>query len=258
MATQNRPLVTQAGSQVISLKSKNTGRDYDLYVLLPASYAETKRKKYPVLYAMDGQWDFKLLDAIIGGLVYDKFIPEMILVGVTYSGENADFNSLRAMDYTPVGYPDLPGSGDAPKFFKCMKEEIMPLIEGEFRADPHKRILSGSSFGGTYVLYSLFSEPELFFAYLPSSPAVPYGEDFAFKHEAEYFAKRKDLPVRMSMSVGEVEGLAGPVQKFIQVLKSRSYQGLALETMVVKEEGHASVKPEGYNRGLRFIFKAQA
>ena len=129
MAKPNQPVVPLMGSQLHSLKSKITGRDYDLYVLLPASYAETKRKKFPVLYAMDGQWDFKLLDAIIGGLVYDKFIPEVILVGVTYSGENADYNGLRAMDYTPASAEGLAGSGDAPKFLQCMKEEIMPFVE---------------------------------------------------------------------------------------------------------------------------------
>lgn len=255
MATQNRPLVTLVGSQVISLKSKNTGRDYDLYVLLPASYAETKRKKYPVLYAMDGQWDFKLLDAIIGGLVYDKFIPEVILVGVTYSGENADYNGLRAMDYTPVSVGGLAGSGDAPKFLQCLKEEIMPFVESEFRADAARRILSGSSFAGSFTLFALFSEPELFYGYMPCCPAVPYAEDFAFKHEAEYFAKRKDLPGRVSLAVGEVDRLAGPVKKFVKVLEGRKYEGLTLETMVVKDDGHASVKPEAFNRGLRFIFK---
>jgi len=255
MANQNRPVVPLMGSQLHSLKSKITGRDYDLYVLLPASYAETKRKKFPVLYAMDGQWDFKLLDATIGGLVYDKFIPEVILVGVTYSGENADYNGLRAMDYTPASAEGLAGSGDAPKFLQCMKEEIMPFVETEFRADPKQRILSGSSFAGSFTLYALFSEPELFFGYIPCCPAVPYADDFAFKHEAEYFAKRKDLPGRVSLAVGEVDRLAGPVKKFIKVLEGRKYEGLTLETMVVKDDGHASVKPEAFNRGLRFIFK---
>ena len=42
------------------------------------------------------------MDSILGGLVYDKFAPEMILVGITYSGENADYDGLRAMDLTPV------------------------------------------------------------------------------------------------------------------------------------------------------------
>jgi hypothetical protein len=49
--------------------------------------------------------------------------------------------------------------------------------------------------------------------------------------------------------------LAYPVEEFMQVLRDRNYQGLALETLTVEGEGHASNKPESYNRGLRFIFQ---
>ena len=29
-----------------------------------------------MLYILDGQWDFKLMDSVLGGLVYDKFGEE--------------------------------------------------------------------------------------------------------------------------------------------------------------------------------------
>src|SRR5450432_1784267 len=82
------PKVTIPGSEVRTMKSTSTGRGYDLYVHIPSSYGQDKARKYPVLYILDGQWDFKLMDSELGGLVYDKFVPEMILVGITYSGEN--------------------------------------------------------------------------------------------------------------------------------------------------------------------------
>jgi len=93
---QTFPRVTIPDSQVRTMRSTSTGRDYDLYIHLPSDYAQDKNTKYPVLYIHDGQWDFKLMDAVLGGLVYDKFVPQMILVGITYSGENADYGSLRA------------------------------------------------------------------------------------------------------------------------------------------------------------------
>jgi hypothetical protein len=49
----------------------------------PSNYEQDKSTKYPALYILDGQWDFKLMDFVLGGLVYDKFAPQMILVGVT-------------------------------------------------------------------------------------------------------------------------------------------------------------------------------
>ena len=241
-------------SQVRQLKSAATGRNYDIYVLLPPDYAQNQ-KQYPVLYVLDGQWDFKLLDSIYGGLLYDGFVPEMIIVGITYSGEDADYNALRAMDYTPVHDPFVSGSGDAPKFFAFLKEQLIPFVESEYRADASQRVLMGSSYGGTFTLYALFSEPGLFSGYVAASPAVPYGDRFAFEQEAEYASSHKDLPVRLFLSVGGIEELRYPVEEFMHILSERNYTGLEMETRIIEGERHAGNKPEAYNRGLRFIFQ---
>jgi predicted alpha/beta superfamily hydrolase len=240
-------------SQVRQLESAATGRDYDIYVLLPSDYAQNQ-KQYPVLYVLDGQWDFKLLDSIYGGLLYDGFVPEMIIVGITYSGEDADYSALRAMDYTPVHDPFVSGSGDAPKFFAFLKEQLIPFVESEYRTDASQRVLMGSSYGGTFTLYALFSEPGLFSGYVAASPAVPYGDRFAFEQEAEYASSHKDLPVRLFLSVGGIEELRYPVEAFMHILSERNYTGLEMETRIIEGERHAGNKPEAYNRGLRFIF----
>src|SRR5512147_529982 len=73
--------VSLPGTEVRQLESAKTGRDYDIYIRPPDDYAKSGDKKYPVLYVLDGQWDFKLLDSIYGGLYYDGFVPEMIIVG---------------------------------------------------------------------------------------------------------------------------------------------------------------------------------
>jgi predicted alpha/beta superfamily hydrolase len=195
------------------------------------------------------------MDSVLGGLVYDKFVPQMIIVGITYSGDRADYDSLRAMDYTPVAEPSLKGSGDAPKFYVFLKSELLPYIETNFRADGSRRVLMGSSFGGLFTLYSMFTDPGLFSGYVVLSPAVPFRKRFAFKQENDFAAAHKDLAVKLFIAVGEVEDLAGPVQEYMKTLSSRGYKRLKLETRVLDGEGHASNKPEGYNRGLRFVFQ---
>lgn len=251
---QTFPKVSIRGSQVRMLKSNATGRNYDLYIHLPANYEQDKAARYPVVYILDGQWDFKLMDSVLGGLVYDKFVPAMILVGITYSGENADYDSLRAMDDTPVAVQDLKGSGDAPKFLKFIKTELIPFVETNYRADASRRVLQGSSFAGLFTLYAMFSDPGLFSAYMSASPAVPYADNYTFKQEAEYARAHKALPVKLFLGVGGVEGLTAPVQEFMRVMRSRGYKGLKIETRVIEGEGHAGNKPELYNRGLRFLF----
>ena len=249
------PKVTLVGSEVRQIKSASTGRDYDLYIHFPSDYAQDKTRKYPVLYILDGQWDFKLMDSVLGGLVYDKFAPEMILVGITYSGENPDYNTLRAMDFTPVATDSVKGSGDAPKFLKFLKSELIPFVEANYRADPSRRLLQGSSYAGLFTLYVVFSDPSLFSGYIAASPAVPYGDRYAFKQEAEYARTHKELRTKLYLAVGGSEGLTAPVQEFMHVLGTRGYQGLKLETRVIEGERHAGNKPETFNRGLRFLFQ---
>ena len=253
-AQQALPKVTIAGSILRTMKSTSTERNYDLYIHIPSNYDRDKTKKYPVLYILDGQWDFKLMDSVLGGLVYDKFVPEMIMVGITYSGDNADYNGLRAMDYTPTAVRQVKGSGDGPKFLKFLKTELIPFIEANYQADPSRRLLQGSSYAGLFTLYAMFADPGLFSGYIAASPAVTHDARYAFKQEAEYARTHKELPVRLYLAVGGSEGLTNPVKEFMQTLQSRGYKGLKLETRVLEGERHASNKPELFNRGLRFLF----
>ena len=248
------PKVTIAGSELRTIKSASTGRDYDLYIHLPSNYDQDKTKQYPVLYILDGQWDFKLMDSVLGGLVCDKFVPEMIMVGITYSGENADYNSLRAMDYTPTAAEQLKGSGGGPKFLQFLKTELIPFTEANYRADSSRRILQGSSYAGLFTLHAMFTDPALFFGYVSASPAVLYGDRYAFKQETEYARTHKDLPVRLFLAVGGSEDLTKPVEEFMRTLQSRRYRGLRLESRTIEGERHAGNKPEAFNRGLRFLF----
>jgi predicted alpha/beta superfamily hydrolase len=248
------PEVTIAGSELRTLESEETGRTYDLYVQLPADYDAEGDEIYPVLYLLDGQWDFKLLVSIYDGLLYDGIVPEMIIVGITYSGENPNYGVLRQMDYLPIHDRNVEGSGDAPKFLEFFKGSLIPFIEENYRTDPAQRILMGSSYGGTFTLYTMFTEPELFSGYVAASPEVAFGAAYSFVQEEQYADEHDELPVRLFLSVGELERLKSPVQGFMAVLEGRDYEGLELKTWLNVEERHAGVKPEAYNRGLRYIF----
>ena len=130
--------VTIPNTEVRSLRSKVTGRAYDIYVYRPTRVQPGKR--YPVLYLLDAQWDFKLLASIQGGLFYDRFVPDVIVVGITYSGPNANYDSLRAVDYTPRGSPSNPGSGQGAKFLTFLETELIPFVESDYSGDPARRM----------------------------------------------------------------------------------------------------------------------
>ena len=247
------PVVTLPGTELRHLHSSATGRDYDIQVSLPADYARNPNVRYPVLYVLDGQWDFKLMLSVQGGLVYDRWTPQIIIVGITWSGANANYDSLRAMDLTPAATRRLPGSGAAPQFLTFIKDQLIPFVETTWRADPRRRVLMGSSFAGLFTLYALFTDPGLFAGYMAGSPSVTYASRAAFALESTYAASHREMPSRLYVAVGSVEDLAAPVQEFWGVLRGRNYAGLQLETRVIEGERHSGNKPEAFNRGLRYI-----
>ncbi len=249
------PEVTLPGTQLRSLRSSITSRNYDLYISAPSPITAASDRKYPVLYLLDGQWDFKLLTSIQGGLRYDQFVPDVIIVGITYSGPRANYDSLRAVDYTPVAQASNPGSGQASKFLSFLETELIPFVETNYPADPTKRALMGSSFGGLFTLYAMFTKPTLFSGYVSGSPAVTYAKGGAFVDEAAFAATHDDLSTRLFVAVGDQEQLAGPVADFVKTLRGRNYRSLTLESRIVDGERHAGNKPEAFNRGLRFLFQ---
>ena len=135
-----------------------TGQEYVIHIMLPSKY-ERSNKRYPVLYLQDSQWDFPLVTALSGQQYFDGFIPEIIIVGITWGDVNPNPDSLRARDYTPTREPRSPQSGGAGKYLSFIKSELIPFVEENYKTDRNDRILMGCSLGGLFTLYALFAEP---------------------------------------------------------------------------------------------------
>lgn len=248
------PQVEILGTQLQHLNSAIVGQEYDLYVNLPRGYQDTT-KTFPVIFLVDAQWDFPLTQAIFGEQYYDGFVPAAILVGITWGGVNPNYDSLRARDLTPTNIKQMPQTGGGPKFLKFIKNELIPYIESKYRAARNGRTLMGSSLGGLFTLYALFHETGSFDRYVLTSPSLGWDNEILYTYEKEYAAKNTQLPVKVFIGVGGLEGGgAAELQKFVAQLKSRNYKGLELETRVIEGIGHSGSKAEGYTRGLQAVF----
>ena len=135
-----------------------------------------------------------------------------------------------------------------------LEQELIPYIDRSYATDS-TRVLMGSSFGGLFSLYALFTKPGLFSAYVAGSPALPYGDRFLFQREAAFARDNRVLKTRLYLAVGSAEPLAGPTREFAAILRNRNYSGLRLETRVIEGEHHSGNKPEAFNRALRWIFQ---
>jgi predicted alpha/beta superfamily hydrolase len=248
-------------SEVHLLPRSANGRDYRITVGLPDSYAQSPERRYPIVYVTDGYWDYKLLKSIVGGLVYDKAMPEAILVGIGYAGDEPDYGRLRRWDLTPV--PDRPAedagkgaSGHGREFLAVLESQIIPFVEGRYRVDPSYRVLGGSSLGGLFALYVLFTKPALFAAYIAPSPAVPFAGDWLFGYEEAFAKSGQPLAARLYMTgaAAEEPGFLAGIKRFDARLRERRYPHLVYGFRLIDGERHAGTKPESFNRGLRFAF----
>jgi predicted alpha/beta superfamily hydrolase len=233
------------------------GRNYQLHVRLPGSYGTDTAKRYPVLYVTDGYWDFPTIVTSYDNLAYDQVVPEFIVVGLGYAGENLDYGKLRGWELSPVrtGLLEL-GTGHADKFLDSLEKEIIPFIEREYRADPAHRVLAGSSLGGLFALYTMYTKPELFEGYIAASPAVVVGNDWLLGYEEKFAQSGRPLKARLYVTGAENEwpGFLAGIKRYQQRLAERNYPGFVHESRIIDGERHAGTKAESYTRGMRFVF----
>jgi predicted alpha/beta superfamily hydrolase len=244
-------------SEVRTLPVNAAGRHYALFIGLPASYASEPNKRYPVVYVTDGYWDFHKLTAIHGPLVYDRYTPEFIVVGMGYAGDNLNYGDLRRWELSPVPFgTPLEASGHARDFLDTIERVFIPLVDREYRTDPKMRVLGGASLGGLFTLYSMFTKPDLFDAYVAVTPAVLVGDSWLLTYEEEFAKSGKPLDARLYMTVGgnEATGFMAPILRMNQRFAPGRYPKLAYEFRIIDGERHAGNQLESYNRGLRFVF----
>ncbi len=252
-AFSQKPKVELPGTEVIQFKSAINDRDYVLDIALPNSYSDTT-KRFPVLYALDGQWSFPGVSGNYGGLNYDGFVPEMIVVGI---GWKDDYFNNRDRDFSQTYIQANPNSGGASKFLKVIKNEIIKLIDSSYRTQPNNNTLTGGSSGGVFALYALFLEPALFTRYVIGSPSLENDDSVIFKIEKEFSKTNHELNAKIFFSVGEYEEplkYVSRLDRFTKQLKASNYKGLEFESMVVEKTGHGSEGSYGFVRGLQYVF----
>jgi predicted alpha/beta superfamily hydrolase len=245
-------------TEVRPLPPSANGRGYLVYVALPDSYADHPDKRYPVLYLCDGYWDFNLVKGFYGNLVYDQVVPEFILVAFGYQGDKPDYERLRRWDLTPAAdKADGAGSGHADAFLAVVEQEAIPFVQRTYRVDAAYRVLGGSSLGGLFALYALFTKPGLFQAYIAPSPAVDWADDWLFGYEDAFKKSGQKLQTRLYMTGAERERpeFLAAIKRFDTRLREHAYELLSYQFRLVDGERHAGTKAESYNRGVRFAFE---
>ncbi len=193
-----------------SLISKVTTIEYPIHVYVPEGYEDSKRR-YPVIYATDGQWISKGFSSAIR-----EKGKEVILVTIEQGP-----GDRRAIDYR------LPGAID---YFRVLTEELLPTVESVYRIDPKERSICGTSYGGLLVGLILFMddvEKPLFKNYLSFDGSFYEHRTATNALEKARYEASDTLAVTFYMtSATRYPNNNNVVTQFKKKLESRGYKGL--------------------------------
>ena len=252
--------VSIPGTETYQMRSTTNGVEYRIDVALPAGYA-TSGKRYPAFYILDSNLAFAIATMTHRGFRLEGSIPEIIIVGIGYPGDDPapytpGYHANRSRDYTPTAVESsLPGSGGAGPFLQFIKSELIPMIDARYRTDPADRGLGGHSLGGLFTTYALLNDPTIFTRYWIGSPSLWWDKEKIQGSVPVARTRAGATRGRAFLTVGALEGpiMVPPMQRMAAALKV-GFPGLTIGSLIFPDETHVSVMGAAIGRALRFLY----
>lgn len=249
---QEMPFPAALRGDAFRLESVSLGRGFDIYVRLPPDY-DPDGPAYPVVYLLDGDSLFPILAANHLFLTYDEGLPEAVVVGIAYGGFDASLNR-RGLDFqSPDEGLPLDRAG-AEAFHTVLTDELIPIIEARFNADPKRRILFGQSRGGNLVLYSAVAHPDVFWGRIASNPSLTPGMGSIVGRAAP--GGRDDLRVVVTSGERDRADLRPEAALWVETWSSRNADKRPWQVRLIPIAGgtHAANAPDAYRAAILWLF----
>lgn len=208
----------------------------DLIVWLPPGYDNNRLKRYPVLYAHDGQNLFDPQTAFVGvdwqlgttaeALILRKRLKPFIIVGLHNT-------PARQEEYTPL---------QGRSYGEFIIHEVMPFVNQKYRTAPGraKTGVMGSSLGGLISFYLAWWFPEVFSMAGCLSASWMWQGARVFKDIAAMTRPRQQMKIYMDHGGEGVEGDNAEIfRKMRSVLVAKGFAlGKELEYFYAKGDRH--------------------
>lgn len=244
-------------TQVVPILDSGDDRLYELYIRLPAEYADSIQSQYPVIYYTDAMWHVEMLSGST-----DYIMEKAILVGISWQQdideglkEEAGAHVSRYRDYsmsesTNQEYQAKYKFGQARRHLTFIREDVIRFVESNYRTNPDHRTYFGYSLGGEFGVYILMTQPNTFKNYILGSPTLR-GE---FEHLKELDAALDhSLNANVFISYGSEEKEPGQhVDLFVDLLSDRKDGSLNLERHVI-EGSHQTAFPSTTVQGVIWL-----
>lgn len=224
-----------------------------IQIILPEGYDANLADKYDVIYVVDGEWNTERASLIHQQNVQWKFMSKNIVIGV--ENKYIDGVNQRDRDLTPTNNDTQPLSGKADNFIAFFKDELIPYINKEYSTTGANTLI-GASHGGTFAVYTLLKQPQLFKSYIAADPSLWWDDRYLSKFAAERLPELSDINATLHISGrkgGPYEGMG--IVAMDSVLKLKAPKGLIWESIDYPNEIHNSVQFKSFYDGLKLAYR---
>lgn len=228
------------------INSTILGMNKSYQVFLPESYNYALDATYPVVYLIDGDYNFLYQTGVIESLsnVSEK-IPELIVIGIS---DNGNEGYRKDCTIKSEGNPN----GNATQFLQYIEEELKPEISKKYKTSTYD-ILIGHSLGGLFATNVLLEEPLSFNSYIAIDPSFWWDNYEIVSRADSLFIGKSEMEANLFLTLANtkqmgVHQFVGVVEKYFADSKKWTFQHYESET-------HGSVGLVSVRDGLTKIFE---
>ena len=235
----------------VKLNSKILLEEREIQILLPENYHINTGATYPVIYHIDGDYNFHGVSGMLDFMANKgQLIPDVILVAIADKGTDIYRQYMTPAGLTaPFNKEDY---GKAEKFLTFLTEEVKPYINSNYRT-ANNAILVGHSMGGLFVFNALLESPASFEHFVSISPSVWLNDHAIMAKAKNFIQKGKHKPTSLYLSLGD-ENRQG-VYGVLQLLDEVQPKNIHWQFSHYPNENHHSVGLVSLRQDLRTIFE---
>ncbi len=160
----------------------------------------------------------------------------------------------RNRDLIPVSIATRFGSGEAESFRNFLIHELISYVDNQYSTNG-ENILHGASNAGLFTLYTMFTTPEYFNAFISSSATVghcyEYITNLAINNKKRNLLNNKKL-ISHYGNKDQLPHVINFLPKYIELIKNNFGKQMQIRSIVVEDGDH--VPPNSVLDGLNFIY----
>jgi predicted alpha/beta superfamily hydrolase len=238
----------------IDSKILETKRNY--WVRLPSSYDSTC--VYPVIYVLDAESRFSLINALEKDLSDNGKIPQHIVVGIAHPNRRLDMsfstsnvNCNNDLDTTAFNSQN---AGNGLKFLTFIEQELLPEVNLKYSTSGFN-ILIGHSLGGYFCSYILpiqnsFKSLQIY------DPSIWYSQGEAIKHIDSNLTQNTSSIIFLSSSANFENQFANHHKKIEELNQTlKRFPNIHSEYKTYENEHHNSMYLYSFLDGMSMLYK---